>query len=42
MERSYVQFNFPNMITVGLMVAVLYTCYYGITRYVMKAPGGAM
>lgn len=37
MERAYVNVNIPNIISVGIIAAILYVAYIGFRKFVVKA-----
>lgn len=39
MERAYINVNVPNIISVGIIAAVLYVAYIGLRKYVLKPKG---
>lgn len=36
MERAYVNITIPNIISVGIIAAILYLAYYGANKFVLK------
>lgn len=39
MERAYLNINIPNIISVGIIAAVLYLGYTGVRKFVLKPKG---
>lgn len=39
MERAYLNINIPNMISVGIIAAILWLGYSGVRMYTMKNKG---
>lgn len=39
MERAYLNINIPNIISVGIIAAILWLAYTGVRKYVLKPAG---
>jgi hypothetical protein len=40
MEKAYIGVNFPNLVSIALMVGVIYGLYWGIKKYVPMSKMG--
>lgn len=36
MERAYIGVNFPNLMSIAIMVGVIYGLYWGLRKYAPK------